>query len=161
MTDVDGRTHYGTLPPGRMRPEIWQRQHAKGAPLVKDAPAIKELLDQIDLPFVTAVSDGETPHAVLGDRRRILLVGDALCLLRPHVARSTNQAAQQCLALEKVLRGQLDLDGWEHEVLQYAHVTRCLSAALGDWFLKGWVGYLATELRYRLALLGSVFGFIW
>lgn len=90
-----------------------------------------------------------------------MLVGDALCLLRPHIARSTNQAAVQSLAFERVLKGEMGLEEWEGEVLRYAHVTRSLSTSIGDWFLKGWGGYLWSEVRYRVALLGNVLGYVW
>ena len=128
MTDVDGHRHRSTVPPGKMRPEVWAKQQAHGRSVL--AAPVKELVDKITSPFVTAISDFQAPQASFFDGR-LLLVGDALSLFRPHIAQSTNQAATDCMFLRKVLQGEMNFPEWEKEVMQYAHLTRMRSNLVG------------------------------
>lgn len=102
MTDKDGLTHRSTIPPGKIRPEVWAKQQALGEETF--AAPMKELLSQVTNPFVTAISAHETSRATFFDGR-VLLVGDALALFRPHLALSTDQAARHRLLLEAVISG--------------------------------------------------------
>ena len=55
MTDVDGRQHRSTVPPGKIRPEVWAKQQAHSQSVL--AAPVKELVNKITNPFVTAISD--------------------------------------------------------------------------------------------------------
>ena len=157
MTDVEGHRHRSTLPPGKMRPEVWAKQQAKGRQLL--AAPVKELVEKIKVPFVTAVSDFQAPQACFLDDK-LLLVGDALALFRPHTAQSTNQSATDSLLLEKVLKGDMETSQWEKEVMQYAHITRLRSNVIGSKRLAGYWVYLYHAIRYRLAALAQRWGFM-
>lgn len=149
MTDVDGHRHRNTLPIGKMREDVWAKQRAYGNRVL--APPFVELIDKIDQPFITAISDTIAPQASFFEGK-LLLVGDALALFRPHVGVSTNQAALQCLLFEKVLKGALSLPEWEKRVMAYARVTRLRSNTWGTYYLSGYLTYLLSEIPYRLEL---------
>ncbi|KAK0515469.1 hypothetical protein JMJ35_001503 [Cladonia borealis] len=157
MTDVDGHRHRSTLPPGKIRPEVWARQQAKGRQLL--AAPVRELVEIIKVPFVTAVSDFRAPQACFLDSK-LLLVGDALSLFRPHIAQSTNQSATDCLLLEKVFTGDMEISQWEKEVMQYAHMTRLQSNVFGTKRMSGYWVYLYHAFRYRVAAVAKRWGFI-
>ncbi len=157
MTDVDGRRHRSTLPPGKIRPEIWAKQQAYGQGLL--APPVKELVDKIESPFVTAISDFESPRACFFDNK-LILVGDALALFRPHTAQSTNQSATDCLLLEKVLKGDMEISQCERKMRQYAHITRLHSNVFGTERLAGYWVKLYHAMRHRLGVAAQRWGFI-
>jgi len=62
-----------------------------------------------------------------------MLVGDAMMRCRPHTAISTNQAAQQGLALESVFQGKRSLEEWENEALGIAGKNHAFSIAFGEF----------------------------
>ncbi|KAF2232328.1 FAD/NAD(P)-binding domain-containing protein [Viridothelium virens] len=144
MTDVDGHCHVHTLPPGKMRPEVWTRQRARGEQEL--GFQFKEILAKIDSPFITAISDYRVPRASFFGGK-VVLVGDALALFRPHTAQSTAQAAVDCTLLEQVLKGEMDVSDWEQEVLQYAHRTGLASNCIGAWYLRGYLSWLYYKVR--------------
>ena len=147
-TDVDDHFHRSTLPPGKMREDVWSRQLAYGDQVLP-AP-YKELMSKITQPFITAISDYAAPQASFFDGK-LLLVGDALALFRPHIGSSTNQCAMNCLLLERVLEGRMSLSEWERRVTTHAHVTRLWSIAWGTYYMAWYPTYLLHEMRYRMA----------
>ncbi|MCJ1439979.1 MAG: hypothetical protein MMC23_000460 [Stictis urceolatum] len=157
MTDTDGVRHYYTLPVGKIKPEVWERQRKIAED--KMAPPIREVILNIKRPFITAISDYESPQAAfLGGK--VLLVGDALSLFRTHTAQSTSQAAKQCILLQKVMRKEMRFQEWEKEVLQFAHSTRLMSPIIGSFYMSNYPACLYWVLRYILAFLASKLGLI-
>ena len=146
------------MPRGKIRPEVWAKQQAHGRKVLP-AP-IAEVVNGITEPFVTALSDYVSSQASFYNGQ-ILLTGDALALFRPHLAQSTNQAAFNCLLLEKVLMGKMALAEWDTQVLQYARVTRLRSNTIGSWYLSGYGTYLLDELWYRWELLMQRWNKLW
>lgn len=61
------------------------------------------------LPFASTATSIASPRAVFFDGA-LLLVGDALAQLQPHVGSSTNQAALDALLVERVLKGEMGFD---------------------------------------------------
>ena len=157
MTDIDGHRHRSTVPPGKICPKVWAKQQAYGRRVL--AAPIKELVDKITSPFVTAISDCQAPRASFF-ANKLLLVGDALALFRPHIAQSTNQAATNCMLLEKTLIGEMDFSEWEKQVIHYAHLTRLRSNAVGTQNLSGFVVWLFHEVRYRIAVVAQRWGYL-
>ena len=149
MTDVDGHFHRSTVTPGKIREEVWATQCAYGNEVL--APPYKELVNKITQPFITAISDYAASKASYFDGK-LLLVGDALALFRPHIGSSTNQCAMDCLLLERVLQKQMSLSEWERRVTLHARITRLWSIAWGTYYLSWYPNYLANEMRYRAAL---------
>ena len=155
LTDVAGHIHRHSVPAGSLRADIWARQRAVARKTLP--PPFLEVLEKITAPFVTVVSETSAPHASSFDGK-VLLVGDALTLFRPHIALSTSQGAFQALLLRTVLEGKLTMEDWEAQVIQYARRGRLRSISWGAYFQVGWGAYLASEiyLRWELLLQWSV-----
>jgi 2-polyprenyl-6-methoxyphenol hydroxylase-like FAD-dependent oxidoreductase len=148
MTDVNGVRHQRTVPFGKVRSELWAKQQAHSNE--KFAVPIKEIVNQIEVPFVTAVSDCVSPRASFYDGK-LFLVGDALALFRPNVAQSTNQSALHSLLLGKYLQGEITLGQYESEVMSFAHTTLLWSRDVSSEYLQGFTGHLYHKIRHHLA----------
>jgi 2-polyprenyl-6-methoxyphenol hydroxylase-like FAD-dependent oxidoreductase len=133
FTDVMGTTHQTTIPRGAMQPGIWAALQARGTAL--SAP-FAELLAATTDPFVSAIRECAALRAVFHEGK-LVLVGDAFALLRPHVAASTNQAAKQALGLAELFSGRGDLAGWERESVGDAARTGALSVAFAEYCFTG------------------------
>lgn len=133
MTDVDGHRHRNTLPAGKIRPEVWAKLKAHAAEVLE--PSFLELINKTTEPFISTVRDCASPRASFFDGR-LLLVGEALTLMRPHTGMSFSHAAVNCLLLQ-VFEGEISLADWEKEVLQYAERTRLQSMVMGNYFQFG------------------------
>ena len=106
-----------------------------------------ELTNKIEQPFVTVISDTTASNASFFGGK-VLLVGDALTLFRPHNALSSNQAAFDCLELRKALKGDISLSEWENRVLQYARLNRLRAISWGAYFQVGWFAYIKSEMVF-------------
>ena len=155
MTDVNGYTHRNTLPAGKIKPETWKK-HKNHARNVLDSPFL-ELVNKTAEPFISTVNDCASTKASFFDGK-LLLVGEALTLLRPHTGMSFNHAAVNCLLLQRVVKGEMSMVQWEREVLRYAEKTRLLSACVGSYFQFGFLSsnFLLSMIRYIFALLRQV-----
>jgi 2-polyprenyl-6-methoxyphenol hydroxylase-like FAD-dependent oxidoreductase len=99
LTDRAGRTHAFSLPPGAL-PDgqaAMLREDAAG-PL---APQFAALVQRTKEPFVQAILDLAVPRMVFG---RVLLLGDAAFVPRPHTAGGAAKAAANALALAQALQ---------------------------------------------------------
>lgn len=157
LTDTTGRTHSTTVPSGLVRPEIWHQHRDTALPTM--AAPFAALLAATQDPFVTKVNDALSDKAVFCDGR-VVLVGDALAGLRPHLAISVEQAARHCLGLIKVWEGEgMTVQEWAGEMVRYGEklwlASRVLGLAFGMgswgetlgamwaygvWLVKGWLG---------------------
>jgi 2-polyprenyl-6-methoxyphenol hydroxylase-like FAD-dependent oxidoreductase len=115
---TDGHRHRYTVPTGRLRPEVWNRQveRARQMPL---PPAILEVVTKIKRPFVQVITESLASQAAFEDGK-VLLVGEALCLMRVHNAFSATMAAFTALRVRDYVRGHLGLSDWEDKVLRFA-----------------------------------------
>jgi len=147
MTDKDGRMRQFIVPAGMVRPSVWesllQRAHLLSEPH-------REVLKSIKRPFIQSITDFVAPAAVLGGGK-VLLVGDALSLYRPHTASSTNQVGYQCLALERFMRGHSTIEEWERDILQFAHLHHARSVWYGENYQHPIGQSLPSALRYWAA----------
>ena len=134
MTDIDGHKHRNTLPVGKMRPEVWAKLKAQAAEALE--PSFLELANKTTEPFISRVRDCASPQASFFDGR-VLLVGEALTLMRPHTGMSFSHAAVNCLLLQKVFQGEMSVADWEREVLQYAERKKMQSMVLGNYLQSG------------------------
>lgn len=75
MTDVDGEKHHITMPPGKMRPGVWEkyRQVARD----RMPPQFAEVICKTKYPFAQAITDVISPKQSFMDGK-VLLIGDAL-----------------------------------------------------------------------------------
>ncbi|KAI0474594.1 hypothetical protein F4859DRAFT_521703 [Xylaria cf. heliscus] len=131
MTDVDGKLHHTKLPPGKVHPEVWKKQRAYAETLF--APAYLEVIQEIASPFVHLITDFCSPRAAFSGGK-VLMVGDASTLLRPHIAFSTNQAAYHALLTEKLVTGRITAEEWEYQVTTAAHFHWRRSVWFGEYF---------------------------
>ena len=98
LTDHNGHAHRSTLPKGMMDPKIWARQlqlHRAGM-----LPAFREVCDKVQEPFISTVNDCAAPSASYYDNK-VLLIGEALLLIRPHTGTSFDTAAYQVKSITK------------------------------------------------------------
>ncbi|TVY85846.1 2,6-dihydroxypyridine 3-monooxygenase [Lachnellula willkommii] len=108
FTDVDGQKHFTTIPRGK----------------------------KTTSPFVSAIRDCSSPNAVFHGGK-LVLVGDAFSLFRPHAAMSLNQASKQALGLAEVFQGETTLQEWEEKSIHYAKAINALSNGYGEYCFTG------------------------
>ncbi|KAM0144895.1 hypothetical protein ACHAP3_000014 [Botrytis cinerea] len=155
MTDTTGLLHRTTLPAGLMNPTAWT-PYLTLSQSIMCAP-FAEIISKTPSPFITAINDSALPCALLpGFDNRVLITGEALNLMRPHMALSTTQSAMQALELEKVFTGKLSLGEWEKRVVKWGKVGVCKTNAFGLWNLSG----LGAALPWVLRLLGVLVGIL-
>ena len=98
MTDRDGLLRERTLPPGAATDDNVAETRAFAAANL--APAIAELVEATERPFVQAIYDLEVPRMAFG---RTCLLGDAAFVIRPHIAAGTAKACADAWALAKAV----------------------------------------------------------
>lgn len=132
LTDAGGRPHASSLPPGAL-PDA----HARALRADADthlAPPFRALVHRTAEPFVQAILDLAVPRMACG---RVVLVGDAAFVPRPHTAGSTAKAAANALALARMLR-RTDmplaqrLNEWEADQLRAGRAMTDWGRGMGD-----------------------------
>ncbi|WP_338768635.1 FAD-dependent monooxygenase [Massilia sp. METH4] len=135
LTDSDGRRHEASLPPGAMAPATTQGLLVQAGDIL--APSLRALIEATSRPFVQAIVDFQAPAMRDG---RVLLLGDAAAVIRPHTASGTGKAAADAMALAHALRdGYADsrLDGWER-------VRLAAARELGQWGVELGAGIMGS-----------------
>ena len=146
MTDQDGHQHKATV---LIREDVWRKQCLHGNE-VFTAP-YKEVMGKIAHPYVQKITDYCSPRAAFLEGK-VLLVGDAMTLFRPHIAFANNQAAFDCLQTKRYLDGEIDLSTWETEVLRFGHLHWLRSVWWGESFQRGRLYSLPAAFWYWLAV---------
>jgi len=97
-TDASGRRHGISIPPPLIRPELIRdlREHAEA----RLAPQIAALVAQAPQPILQAIFDLESPRMAFG---RVVLLGDAAFVARPHVGMGVTKAALDAQGLTDAL----------------------------------------------------------
>jgi 2-polyprenyl-6-methoxyphenol hydroxylase-like FAD-dependent oxidoreductase len=132
LTGRDGRARSFSLPPG-MLPDA-RAAALRMAARDELAPQFASLVELTAEPFVQAILDLAVPRMVFG---RVVLVGDAAFVPRPHTAGSTAKAAANALALAQALR-QTDapveqrLHEWETLQLRAGRAMTAAGRSMGD-----------------------------
>ncbi len=104
LTDADGIVHRLSIPPSRIRPEIVASMRSDARRLV--APQFAEVVEKAGQPFLQAIQDLEAPRMRLG--RRVVILGDAAFVARPHVGMGVTKAAADAQALVDALAAHPD-----------------------------------------------------
>lgn len=99
MTGLDGRQHTFSLPPGALCPGPMRALQADAA--LNLAPQFARLVGLTAQPFVQAILDLDSPRMVSG---RVVLVGDAASVPRPHTAGGAAKAASNAMFLAQALQ---------------------------------------------------------
>ena len=97
-TDASGRRHGVSIPPPLIRPELISdlREHAEA----RLAPQIAALVAQAAQPILQAIFDLESPRIAFG---KVVLLGDAAFVARPHVGMGVTKAALDAQGLTDAL----------------------------------------------------------
>jgi 2-polyprenyl-6-methoxyphenol hydroxylase-like FAD-dependent oxidoreductase len=93
-TDSRGHAHDMSVPPPLIRPELVAAARDAASELL--APQFAEVVRQAPQPFFQAIFDFESPRLTFG---RVVLLGDAAFVARPHVGMGVTKAAGDAMAL--------------------------------------------------------------
>ena len=93
-TDATGICHGSAIPPPLIRPDVRASIRASARKLV--APQVAEIFVRTPQPFFQPIFDMESPRTVFG---RVVLVGDAAFVTRPHVGAGVTKAALEAASL--------------------------------------------------------------
>ncbi|GKZ87065.1 hypothetical protein AnigIFM59636_000193 [Aspergillus niger] len=142
MTDIHGVRHHTTVAPGLVPPRIWNLQRAQAAEDMLDFPApFRELLSLIDAPFLHLITDYPPAERTCFLGGKVRLVGDAVTLMRPHAAFSTNQAAAHAALmgrwLDREATAGMSEKEWEYQVARSAELHWARSIWYGE-YLQNW-----------------------
>lgn len=106
FTDSEGRCYEQNIPPDRIRPEVIATMHADAARLL--APALAEAVRASPDPFFQPIYDLESTQLAFG---RVVILGDAAFVARPHVGLGVTKAAGDAVALtDALIENEVDLD---------------------------------------------------
>ncbi|KAI1425155.1 hypothetical protein F5Y12DRAFT_784921 [Xylaria sp. FL1777] len=139
-----GQRHHNIVPSGHVRPDIWAQRVEEARRIPLTAPFL-EIMTKIKRPFIQRITDFRAPRAAFEDGR-VLLVGDALSLFRPHTAFSGTQAAFDALRVADYVAGKMTLQEWEENVLRYA----TLHSSQTTWWGSYYQQYRAVALLYAV-----------
>jgi 2-polyprenyl-6-methoxyphenol hydroxylase-like FAD-dependent oxidoreductase len=117
------------VPAGLVRDDLWTRQKDFANKVLP--PQFAEVVNKTTRPFVQVITDVLSPRASFFDGK-VLLIGDALCGVRPHTASSVNQAALHANLLGQVFKGEMTLQEWEKRVLDYARTINRRGIEMGE-----------------------------
>jgi hypothetical protein len=145
LTDRTGHVHRNYVPVGQIRPSVWEGQVEVASKIL--IPPMLEIVKKTSNPALSVIHDYAC-HKASFFGGKVLLVGDTLALLRPHAGMSFNKAALDCLSLEKVMTGEIDIKAWEAQVT--VHGARCLAIneGLGGFFIYGVFAAFRAVLKY-------------
>ncbi|KAI1091584.1 hypothetical protein F5B19DRAFT_260490 [Rostrohypoxylon terebratum] len=147
MTDsIDGHRHATTVPAGHVRDDIWKAQVELGKK-ARLPRACLEILEKVQSPFVQAITEFAAPTTMF-EGGKVLLIGDAKCVFRPHLGAGASQAAFDALRAEDFVGGRVTLQKWEQQVLRYSRLQSSQAAWWGEWYLSDWITAAPYALRY-------------
>ncbi len=106
FSDAAGQYHGLSIPPHLIRREFLDDMRA--AAHAKLSPLMAEIVGRVEQPLLQAITDLESPKLVFG---RVVLMGDAAFVARPHVAAGTSKAAlDACCLVDALEAAGSDID---------------------------------------------------
>ena len=137
MTGADGISRNYSVPEGLLRPE-W-KAHLQQEANEMLPPGFRDIVHATKEPFAQAIRDLAVNSMVKG---RVILLGDAASIPRPHTAASTSKAAGNALALKNALmQFPHDTDKalaiWEREEVFRGKYLREMGTRIGNRLLFG------------------------
>jgi 2-polyprenyl-6-methoxyphenol hydroxylase-like FAD-dependent oxidoreductase len=118
FTDADGRRYEHNIPPDRIRADVIAAMHADAERLL--APQFVDVLRKSPEPFFQPIYDLESTQLVFG---RVVILGDAAFVARPHVGLGVTKAAGDAVALADAMiqhGGDLDAALCQYETARIA-----------------------------------------
>jgi len=105
LTDAAGTTHAWSIPPPLIRPAIIDAMRASAE---RDlCPQFRAVIRLTEQPFFQPIYDVDSSRLVRG---RVVLIGDAAFVARPHVGAGVTKAADDVIALAGALGSGSDID---------------------------------------------------
>ncbi len=104
LTDESGVTHSISIPPPLIRHEAIAEMRADAERLL--APQFRQIVRLIEEPILQPIYDLESPRMAFG---RVVILGDAAFVARPHVAAGVSKAADDAAALVSALQAEADV----------------------------------------------------
>ncbi|KAJ5216292.1 uncharacterized protein N7498_002699 [Penicillium cinerascens] len=136
LTDAGGHVYRNYVPVGQIRASVW-KERVEMASKILNPPFVELVMKTAaSAAAISVIHDYASPKALFHNDK-VLLVGDALALFRPHAALSFNQAAQNCLLMEDVMRKKIDLHTWEKGVTAYGNRGLAINEMLGGFMIYG------------------------
>jgi 2-polyprenyl-6-methoxyphenol hydroxylase-like FAD-dependent oxidoreductase len=117
LTARDGRRYDLAIPPGQVTPEAAAELYADAHALL--APCCAEVVQLTREPFIQAIYDLESPRLAFG---RVILIGDAAFVARPHGGMGATKAGIDALTLAAALSAPDPVTAlleWERRRLRY------------------------------------------
>jgi len=148
MTDADAIHHHTSVPAGKVRASIWARQRELAHSLF--IPPYLEVIEKIASPFIHLITDYWSPQASFANGK-VLLIGDASALMRPHIAFSTNQAAFQCMLVVELVKGELSSRTWDWQITRFTYLHWRRSVWFGEYFQRPLYSSLFAAVSYWAA----------
>ncbi len=135
MIDMDGRDRGFAMPEGMLAPRWRQNVYEEADDLLP--PPFRDIVQATPEPFAQAIRDLTVDSMVKG---RVILLGDAAFIPRPHTAASTSKAAANALALADALAASPDdvdtaLRQWEPGQLALGRALYRQGTGIGDYLL--------------------------
>jgi 2-polyprenyl-6-methoxyphenol hydroxylase-like FAD-dependent oxidoreductase len=123
-TDVEGRQHeISSIPPALIRPQILTETKAASSALL--APPVATVFSLARSPFFHPIYELTSPQLVFG---RVVLLGDAAFVARPHVGAGVTKAALDAACLADAIAADNNLD----QALAHYDLER---RRFGEWFV--------------------------
>jgi 2-polyprenyl-6-methoxyphenol hydroxylase-like FAD-dependent oxidoreductase len=104
LTDISGQHHEVSIPPPLVAGAVIAELNAAADTLL--APQFRDVMSFAERPFLQPIYDIEVPRMSAG---RIVLIGDAAFVARPHVGAGVVKAAQDAVALADALATDSDI----------------------------------------------------
>ncbi|HEY0286868.1 MAG TPA: FAD binding domain-containing protein [Pseudomonas sp.] len=135
MTDRQGRQRGYSISEGQLA-DRWKAHLLREAEALLPLP-FRSIVEATKEPFAQAIRDLASDHMVAG---RVLILGDAAAIPRPHTAASTSKAAANALALADALQATPgDVEGalrrWEPAQIRYGKYLETQGRQSGDYLL--------------------------
>jgi 2-polyprenyl-6-methoxyphenol hydroxylase-like FAD-dependent oxidoreductase len=135
MTDRNGRARGYAIPEGFLA-DRWIEHLHRHAENLLPLP-FREVVEATAQPFAQAIRDLASDHMVAG---RVVIIGDAAAIPRPHTAASTSKAAANVLALADELQATpgdvpAALARWEPDQVALGKYLRRQGSQTGDYLL--------------------------
>ena len=146
IDSVDGHRHHNIVPAGHVRDDIWNAQ-LRRAKIVPLPIPFQEVISKVRSPFIQVVTEFCGTKAAF-EEGKVLLVGDALSLFRPHTAFSGTQAAYHALRVKKYLDHRITLQEWEETVVRYSTLHWAQSVWWGKFYQHHKAVALLSGLQY-------------
>jgi 2-polyprenyl-6-methoxyphenol hydroxylase-like FAD-dependent oxidoreductase len=144
LVGASGRKKRSTLPRGEARPETVERMVQSARDLLP--PKFATIIEATKEPFAQAILDYQAPRLFFG---RSVLIGDAACLIRPHLGSGTSKAVEDAVSLADAVCGpdfreRGCLRAWEETRLEehdaLAEQAKAVARRIGVGYPAGGVG---------------------